>query len=76
MPLRASGPIIRDPRRVTDDLLFRLGADSDVVLVLRSTILAANTALTGVLVGTPVTPAVAANSLILSNITANGNLNF
>lgn len=68
--------MIIDPRypKVNDDVIFRLGTDSDIALVLRSTALATNTALTDVLVGTPVTPAIAANSLILSNITAGGDV--
>jgi len=57
-----------------DDVPLRLGTGGDIALVNRSTILAANTALTNVLVGTPVTPAVAANSLIVSNITASGDI--
>lgn len=58
----------------SDNTIFPLGTDSDIAFVLRSTILATNTALTGVLVGTPVTPAVAANSLIISNVTASGDI--
>ena len=59
---------------VADDAVFSLGNDEDVALVNRSTALTANTALAGVLVGTPVTPAVAANSLILANQTASGDI--
>lgn len=59
---------------VPDNEILALGADGDIALVLRSTILATNTALTSVMIGTPVTPAVAANSLILSNITASGDV--
>ena len=40
----------------------------------RTTILGANTAIATVVVGTPVTPAIAANSLIVSNITADGDI--
>ena len=60
--------------RVSDDILLTLGSGGDVALVERSTILATNTILTGVLVGTPVTPAIAADSLILSNVTADGDI--
>ena len=60
--------------RVSDDILLTLGSDGDVALVERSTILATNTVLTGVLVGVPVTPAIAANSLILGNVTADGDI--
>jgi len=58
---------------VTDDLTFNLGTGNDVVLLNRSSILAANTALSNVMIGTPVTPAVAANSLLVSNVTASGD---
>ncbi len=61
---------------LNDDIPLAFGTESDVVAVLRSTVLNANTTLTGVIVGTPVTPAVAANSLILANITADGDLLF
>jgi len=61
---------------VTDDLHLHFGTDSDGVLLNRSTALNANTALTGALVGTPVSQALAANSFILSNITADGDVAF
>jgi hypothetical protein len=57
-----------------DDKLLTLGNDKDGVIVLRSTTLAANTALTSVLIGTPVTPALPANSVIISNVTASGDI--
>lgn len=57
-----------------DQLGVQLGTDNDVVLLNRSTTLAANTALAGVLVGTPVVPALAANTGILANVTANGDI--
>lgn len=57
-----------------DDILLKLGTDGDIVLVHRSTALGSSTALTNVLVGTPVTTALAANSLILSNVTAEGDI--
>ena len=56
-----------------DDVGLAWGNDKDFVIVLRTTILAANTALTDVLVGTPVTSAVAADSVIMSNVTASGD---
>ena len=59
---------------ILDGVLLTLGTDADVALVNRATILNANTTLTGVIVGTPVTPAVAANSLILGNVTADGDI--
>jgi hypothetical protein len=58
----------------TDDTLFKLGTSEDVAVVLRSTSLGANTALTGVLEGTPATLASAANSLIIGNITDDGDV--
>ena len=58
---------------VNDDLRFGLGSDLDDVLYHRTAVLGANTAITDVLAGTPVTPAIAANSLILSNVTASGD---
>ncbi len=59
-----------------DDVLLSLGTDADVSQVLRSTVLNANTTLSGVIVGTPVTPAVAANSYIIGNKTADGDMLF
>lgn len=57
-----------------DDTLFGIGTDSDGALINRSTILGATTALTGVVVGTPVSQAVAANSLLIGNVTADGDI--
>lgn len=59
---------------MNDDIPLAFGTESDVAAVLRSTVLNANTTLTGVIVGTPVTPAMAANSFILANITADGDI--
>lgn len=59
---------------VNDDGLLRAGTDGDQVLVNRSTSLLANTALADVLIATVVGSAVPANSLIISNITANGDI--
>lgn len=59
-----------------DDTLLRLGTDGDAVMVLRSAVLNANTALANVLVGTPVARALSANSLIISNVTLSGDLAF
>ena len=56
-----------------DDLLFRLGTGGDYAMLNRSTTLATNTALTNVLVGTPVTPALPANSMILGGVTDDGD---
>lgn len=57
-----------------DDILFTLGTDDDIAMVNRSTSLGANTTLTGVIVGTRVTQAMAANSLLIGNITASGDI--
>lgn len=57
-----------------DDTLFNLGTSSDIAQVLRSTALDANTTLAGVVEGTAATLATAANSLIISNITDDGDI--
>lgn len=59
---------------VDDDILQTFGTDADIVMLNRSTTLAANTALTNVFLGTPVIQAVPANSLLVSNVTANGDI--
>uniref|UniRef100_A0A6H1ZEW1 Tail protein n=1 Tax=viral metagenome TaxID=1070528 RepID=A0A6H1ZEW1_9ZZZZ len=59
---------------VLDNKRLKVGTDGDVSLVLNSAGLAANTALANVIIGTPVTNAMAANSLIISNITADGDI--
>lgn len=53
-----------------------LGTDGDIALHHRTATLAANTALGGALVGTVVGQALAADSFILSNITAAGDIAF
>lgn len=62
--------------RFNDNILFTLGTDDDIAFVNRSTALGANTALTGVLVGTPVSAATPANSALVSNVTADGDIAF
>ena len=59
---------------ITDNLVLGIGTSNDGAIVNRTTVLNANTALAGVTIGTPVTPAVAANSTIVSNITASGDI--
>lgn len=59
---------------VGDDINFTLGADNDGVLRHKTTSTNANTVVTGAIVGTPVVPALAANSVVLSNITADGDI--
>lgn len=61
------------PARLDDELFF-LGTDRDSVLVHRTSVLGANTALTGVLDGIPVSPALAANSLIIANRAVDGDI--
>ncbi len=58
-----------------DDILFTLGTNNDQVLLNRSSILNADTTLTGVVVGASrETQAIAADSLMISNITSNGDI--
>ncbi|KKL74362.1 hypothetical protein LCGC14_2065640 [marine sediment metagenome] len=59
-----------------DDILLKLGIDGDIAQLLRSALLGANTALDNVLIGSPVSQAIAANSYMLSNVTASGDLAF
>jgi hypothetical protein len=59
---------------VADDISVELGTDDDSVIRHRTGTLAANTTLTDVLTGTPVSAALAANSLMISNNTANGDI--
>lgn len=59
---------------VLDNIILTIGTDGDGAVLLRSAVLNADTALTGVLIGTPDTTALAANSLIISNITADGDI--
>ncbi len=61
-------------QKLNDDILLSLGTDGDNVFLNRSTVLNANTSLTGVLIGTPVAQAIAANSLMISNVTASGDV--
>ena len=57
-----------------DDKIVTFGTTQDIAFVSRSTSLTGNTALTDVLVGTPVTFALAPDSLIISNTTASGDI--
>ena len=59
-----------------DEDLLRWGTNADVVSMLRSTSLSADTELTGIIEGTSDHPGVAANSLIISNITDDGDIMF
>ncbi len=57
-----------------NNVILSLGTGGDAAMVLKSTSTLANTAITSVLIGTPVTPALAADSLIISNTTADGDV--
>ena len=59
---------------LADNVSLELGTDDDSVPRHKSGTLAANTTLADVLIGTPVSAALAANSLMLSNTTANGDI--
>ena len=64
----------RDVNSISDDVVLDLGNGSDAALVLRSTALSADAELGSVIVGTSDHPGVAANSLIISDITADGDI--
>ena len=57
-----------------DNVGYAFGTDSDAVFYLRSTTLSADEELTGVIVGTSDHQATAANSLIISNTTNDGDI--
>ena len=59
-----------------DDSLLTWGTGNDIASLNRSTTLTANTALASVFVGTPNVPALAANTLIISNTTTDGDIVF
>lgn len=59
---------------VIDDFALSLGTTLDGVLINVSAGLTADTALANVLIGTPITPAIAANSLVISNVTSDGDI--
>ena len=69
-----TSPVVSGDLGVNDDVSIELGTDDDSVLRHKSATLAADTLLADVLVGTPVTDALAANSLIISNITQSGDI--
>ena len=59
---------------LNDNSLLKFGTSNDIVMLNRSSTLNANTTLTDVIVGSPVTGEIPANSLIISNITADGDI--
>lgn len=76
-PISSSGPntlVSTAAYDIPDDILFTLGDDSDIAVLLNSAGLASATELTGVFEGTSVKPTIAANSLIISNVTDNGDI--
>ena len=64
------------PGRASDDEFFTLGSDEDVVLVLSTSAISADAEVTGLIEGTSDHQGVAANSLIVSNITNDGDMMF
>ena len=61
---------------IPDDILFTLGDGSDIAQVLSSGAITADATLTGVIEGTARHLATAANSLLISNITDDGDIQF
>lgn len=59
---------------VADNAILQIGTSGDGAIVNSSAGLAANTALTSVMIGTPVTFTAAANSTLITNITASGDI--
>lgn len=62
--------------RIDDDLLFRIGTDSDIRWLNRSFAASADATITNLIIGTPDHQGVAANSLIMSGLTADGDMMF
>lgn len=78
-PISSSGPntlVSTAAYDIPDDILFTLGDDSDIAMLLRSSTYTADNALTGVLIGTPDTSGLAADSLIIANKTEDGDMLF
>lgn len=68
--------VVSATRRYNNDIKLLFGDDSDIAVLHRSTSLAADTELTDVIEGTSNHPGVAANSLIIANITDDGDILF
>ena len=62
--------------KFADDIDLALGTGADILVRNRSTAAAANLEITDLIIGTSVHPGVAANSLVVSNITASGDMLF
>ena len=58
---------------LADDEGLLFGSDDDIFTGHVASATGANTVITGKIIGTPVTPAIAANSFIITNITADGD---
>ncbi len=72
----AGALIVTSTSRVNDNVNFELGTSSDVKLRLRTTTISADEEITGVIEGTSNHQGVAANSLLVSNITDDGDMMF
>ena len=70
IPAWVTAPIL------ADDATLKVGTDADIVILNRSTTLASDAELSNVIEGTSDHPGVAANSLIVSNITNDGDILF
>jgi hypothetical protein len=70
----SSGPIIRNPRRVPDNVLLTFGVDGDGIIVLNTAGLSANEEVDDVIEGTSAHLGNAANSLIISNTTDDSDI--
>ena len=70
----ASLNVFETDMRLNDNLSIRLGNNADVKVLLRSTALAADAEVAGIVEGTSNHQGVAANSLMVSNITDDGDM--
>jgi len=61
---------------IPDNILFTLGNDSDIAQVLSTSAITADATLTGVIEGTARHLATAVNSLLISNVTNDGDIQF
>lgn len=66
----------KNSRFIANDLALSFGSDRDGVVTQRTATLNADTAVANVIIGTPNTPALAANSLMVSNVTSDGDTAF
>jgi hypothetical protein len=66
--------VIKSPRHVLDDTLFTLGNDNDAAITLVSAANSADAEVTNLIEGTSDHQGTAANSLVLSNVTNDGDI--